>query len=432
MKHIVLGLFGRLFILFSVTTVLLSVCVLLGVVNFSEEQAMAFIKERQTQLSDMLTRVSEPPVNRDKLEKAAKDNRVDIAIEDGDQRWTTAENFPSIAELAQNATPIGELLFSKHQSRYYLLANSNGRWSAVTSNIANLIVYPSWLVYWPWILACLVVLVSYYLLRVILRPVREAVRSAQLISQGNFEHQITSHPSTELADLTKGLNRMASELKARFEAKNDLLMSVSHEVRTPLGRMKVWLAMLDENEVSAKLSREIDLVDTLVDQLLESERLEKGANILSLSHFFLPSLINDIIHECGDDADSIKLISEVPDIVINIDVGRVKFVLRNLLQNSLWHSGTDTVQLSIETTPEALRFIVKDEGRGIPPALLERVFEPFFQVDQVMNRTTKGTGLGLFLCQRIAQAHHGSIVINNLKPGCECIFSLPASCMVRH
>uniref|UniRef100_UPI0038F784FE HAMP domain-containing protein n=1 Tax=Streptomyces galilaeus TaxID=33899 RepID=UPI0038F784FE len=86
-----------------------------------------------------------------------------------------------------------------------------------------------------------------------LNPIGQAIESAKRISEGDLAYRITAHPKTELARLTTSLNKMAADLQKLFQSKNEMLMAISHELRTPLGRMKVSLALLEQNEITADL-----------------------------------------------------------------------------------------------------------------------------------------------------------------------------------
>ena len=272
-------------------------------------------------------------------------------------------------------------------------------------------------------MALLVLTISYRVLRKWLRPVAEALKSAQMVSQGDFKYRIEDHPKTELAELTHGLNKMAGDLQQMFDAKNELLLAISHELRTPMARMKVSLAMLEGNEVATDLNKDIQQMDSLIEQLLEGERLEQGHKVLHLSSYYLPSLIEDIVAE-QEDNERISVTSEIPEEAVKLDVGRIKFLLRNLLRNAIDHSSAGVkVSLSVTQTESEFTFNVSDDGPGIPAESMEHIFEPFYCVENIQNRSTKGVGLGLYLCRKIAIAHQGELTVTSEQGQGSC-FSL--------
>ncbi|WP_462153156.1 HAMP domain-containing protein [Pseudoalteromonas xiamenensis] len=294
-----LGLFGRFLVLFSVTIVLFSVCVLLGSFATTEQEAKQFVNERESQLFEMIQQIAQRPIDEVKLNSDAKSNRVRIMVEREGQRFVTSGHFPTMEALAKNAEPIGHLYFSKLNSQYYLYANVSDTNVVVTSRMVNLIVYPQWLILWPWIAAFLVLMTSYYILKRLLDPINSAIESANRISQGDLNYRIASHPKSELSRLTLSLNKMAADLQRLFESKDEMLMAISHELRTPLGRMNVSLAMLEQNEITKDLSSDIQYMNNLIGQLLEGERLQQGARVLTTSTYYLPTLIEDVLSENG-------------------------------------------------------------------------------------------------------------------------------------
>ncbi|GEA12178.1 HAMP domain-containing sensor histidine kinase [Alteromonas sp. KUL49] len=428
MKHLHLGLFGRFFSLFALTTLLLVVFVVLGIFAMSEDDAKAYLTDNQTTFQEILENIAREPLNTEKLNKDAAENRVELMIIQNGERWTTSEDFPTVGDVTQHAEMIGALYFAKFQGKYYLTGRQGNNYASVTSNIMNLIVYPNWMVFWPWVAALVVLTLCYVTLQRLLKPINLAIHSAERLSHGELDYQITQHPKTELSILTRGLNRMAKNLHRLFNAQNDLLLAISHELRSPLARMKISLAMLEASPTVDGLSQDIKHMDDLIAQLLEGERLKQGHAILDLTTFYLPTLIDDLLAEPLI-AGRAKLNNEIPEVAVSMDVGRIMFALRNLLKNAIEHSPKDSlVEITITEQTSSIVIEVKDNGPGIPDELRTRIFEPFFRVENIDNRSFNGVGLGLFLCKRIVEAHHGEITVsNNPKGGCTFSIALPAS-----
>ena len=421
-----LGLYSRFFALFAVTTLLLAISIAMGVAIVSEDRARGFIQERNVHMHKMFTDALENPISAEELKEKVKGAKVNVQIIREGVKTSTSDDFPEVEVLLGKAEKIGELYVVKHRSQYYII-NSEERGSVmITSPLLNLIIYPNWLVGWPWLMAIGVVCISYLIVRHYLRPIAEALKSAQNISQGHFDYRIESHPKTELADLTHGLNRMAEDLRNLFDAKNDLLLAISHELRTPLARMSISAVMLENSEQAEEIKNDIKQMDRLIDQLLEGERLQHGHKVLHLSRYFIPTLVDELLGE-QDIKEKLVLTTDVPEAVLNIDVGRIKFLLRNLIKNAIEHTnqGAD-INLSVSEQQDHLIFEVKDSGPGMPEEALTKIFDPFFCVENTTHRDTKGTGLGLYLCQRIAQAHKGELQVESeLGKGSTFRLSLP-------
>lgn len=423
-----LNLYSRFFLLFTINTILLVILIVLGSFSLSEKEAEKIVSDRHEALYDMMAKLVEGQIDIENLKSQAKKNRVSIQIDRGGEVWRTGSELPAPPELMMNAVALGKLFFTKVGSKYFIFTTSNNTTIAVTSQIANLIVYPNWLVLWPWLGVLIVIFISYKTLNSQLTPVRNAIQSASQISQGNLKYRIKSHPTNELGNLTNGLNRMAENLEELFASKNELLLSVSHELRSPMARMKVLMAFLEKGETVSKLNQEINKMDAIVEQLLESERLRDSHKLLNLESYFFPNVMDDIITSI-DSNENVNIESNFPEIVINIDLGRFKFLIRNLIENALKHSANSRPVIVICKEDNNELFItVRDFGAGIDPEFLPRLFEPFSQADNVDNRSNDGVGLGLFLCKRIAIAHGGELFVKSeLNKGSEFTFRLPVA-----
>ena len=259
-----------------------------------------------------------------------------------------------------------------------------------------------------------------------LKPIKMAINSATQISQGNLKFRIEKHPRNDLGKLTRGLNNMAEHLEQLFASKNELLLSVSHELRSPMARMKVLLALLTNSDVVDKLNVEINKMDEIVEQLLESERLRDSHKLLNLESYFFPNVFTRIV-DSFDGIETLKVEGAIPEIVINIDLGRFKFLVRNLIENALKHSNsTSPVIVICSKKDNVLAISVRDFGKGIENEFISSIFEPFSKATDVDNRSNSGVGLGLFLCKRIATAHGGDLTVTSeLGKGTEFTATLP-------
>ncbi|MBQ4863236.1 HAMP domain-containing histidine kinase [Pseudoalteromonas sp. MMG013] len=421
-----LNLYGRFFLLFTVTTILLVVFILIGSFSLSEKEAKKIVYDRHEALYEIMAKLVTGPIDIKKLKVEAKKNRVEIHITRGTQHWNTGGKLPTITVLQENATPLGKIYFTKVGAKYFVYTISNNTTIVVTSQIANLIVYSNGLTLWPWFAALCVLLISYKVLNSQLKPINTAINSAIQISQGNFKFRIEKHPKNDLSNLTQGLNAMAESLEQLFSSKNELLLSVSHELRSPMARMKVLLALLTHNETVSKLNSEINKMDEIVEQLLESERLKDSHKLVNLETYFLPNVLTGIL-DSFDNNPALRVEGTIPEIAIDIDFGRFKFLIRNLIENALTHSHSSSpVILTCSKESTELFIRVRDFGSGIEAEFLPKIFDPFSQATGVDNRNSQGVGLGLFLCKRIALVHGGDLSVSSeIGKGSEFTVTLP-------
>ena len=409
-----LGLFSRFFALFGITTILLGFCMAAAYVVSSEQKAIDTVKERHDSLVTLLSDIENKGYAEEDIQRYAEEVKGHVLVKIDGVRYTSDDDFPEITTLLEDALQIEELYFAKYRSGYYLLYPLENGWVSVTSRPINLIIYPFWAVSWPWILALMIIMGSYLILRKWLKPVVDSVATVKKISTGDFSQRIAQHPNNELAELTRGIDKMAQDIKTMFDAKNELLLAISHELRTPLARMQISLAMMENNQYSEDIRQDLTQMDTLIEQLLEGERLQAGHKALHINKVYIPTLIEEVLSE-NNDFRSITLSDALPEVVMKIDVGRIKFLLRNLISNALKHNALDTqINLLVHEENGRLFITIQDNGTGIPEEAIPHLFEPFYCVENAQHRDTKGTGLGLYLCKNIALAHGGDIEVESI------------------
>jgi signal transduction histidine kinase len=234
--------------------------------------------------------------------------------------------------------------------------------------------------------------------------------------------------------------REVAALKKIDRLKTELLSTVSHELRTPLGSIKGYATTLLEHE--GLLSRaerrefleiidgESDRLDELIRNLLDMSRLEAG--VLKIDPE--PTDLADVVAECAQrvqrltDRHAILTVWEC-DRLVEADKNRVKQVLNNLLENAVKYSpdGGEIVATG-RVKGNTLEFSVADQGVGIPTRDVLRVFDRFHRVEGEISKRVGGTGLGLGICKRLVELHHGQIwVESRLGKGSTFFFTLPLS-----
>jgi signal transduction histidine kinase len=429
-----LGLFGRTFLLFGSATVLLALSITATFLTISEDSVTSRAEDEHDFVVSVMDDIQTKPIDINELQRWADTFYWELAYKNEKQRITTDPDFPTFDTLKANSIKIRTLRLTKHKSKFYLFKQGAKpkSWIAITSTATNFMVYPSWLVYWPILIVILIIVLSYLILKYWLSPISAAINTVKAVSSGDFNQRINKHPSNELAELTMGINKMVTDLQSMFDSKNDLLLSISHELRSPLARMKVSLAMIEGNEIAKDITKELDhdiaFMNNLIEQLLEGERLKQGHEALLIAQYYLPVLIDELTSETNI-KNKVQLVGNIPEEVIDIDVGRIKFVLRNLLMNAIVHNAENTkITLTIDYSHTSIRIYIEDKGKGMSDSELTKIFEPFYCVGSVKNRSAKTTGLGLYLCKKIAQAHGGNIIVeSSLDEYSKLTLVLPAS-----
>jgi len=206
-----------------------------------------------------------------------------------------------------------------------------------------------------------------------------------------------------------------------------LLLDVSHELRSPLTRMKVALALLPEDDNKASLDADVKEMETMISELLELERLRTPHGLRKQKQDVVP-ILHEAVQLFEKRAPAVRLIARPLTIVANVDREKLRTVLRNLLDNAFKYSLPDSqpIVLSVSEIQDCVVIRVQDDGQGIPDAERASIFEPFFRIDPSRSKKTGGYGLGLSMCKRIVEAHGGTIHIeSNPGRGASFIVKIP-------
>jgi signal transduction histidine kinase len=273
-------------------------------------------------------------------------------------------------------------------------------------------------------------LLLYLAVRWLFRPIKWMQEGTARIGRGELDYRIPVKRRDELGDLTKDINRMADDVQGMLEAKRQLMLAISHELRSPLTRAKVALELLDDEAVRQNILEDIDEMGRLIADLLESEALNTRHAILRREPTDLGELVQAVIDtDFAEQRSRIGLLLPDESLEGPLDVTRVRLLVRNLVENALRYSppGDEKVQIGASRSGEHLELCVRDQGDGIPAEHLERITEPFYRADPARSRATGGIGLGLYLCRLIAEAHGGALHIDS-QPGCGTVVTvtLPA------
>lgn len=286
-----------------------------------------------------------------------------------------------------------------------------------------------------WILAAMALIMaiilgaSYFYIRKTLKPLHTLKVGVDDLGAGRLDHRIPETGCCELHDLAQAFNAMAGRLDRLLHSKEQLLLDVSHELRSPITRLKVQLEFLKDDDLRDSLHNDVAEMEAMVTSLLESARLRHAAAALNLKTVNMGDLIRSLASDFKDRPPGVstgRLVEEP----VSVDPEKIRIVLRNLLDNGLKHTpeGGPAVSISMARRPDRLDIVVEDQGEGIPASALPHLFEPFYRPDISRSRTTGGYGLGLSLCKAIVDAHGGTIdLVSTLGQGTRVTVTIPRS-----
>ena len=266
-------------------------------------------------------------------------------------------------------------------------------------------------------------------LRRMFGPLRYLLRGVQEISDGNLDFRFPPKGRGEFDFLAYNFNRMADRIQEMLRSKEQLLLDVSHELRSPLTRLKLALEMTPPGEMRESMGRDIVEMETMLTEILETEHLKSDHGKLQLKALDLAAVMTEMAEKYKDRSPGFSF-SLDPKIsaVVQADEARVQTVFQNVLENALKYSAHQTkpVEVALKLSEGFLEIHVRDFGVGIPKEDQEKVFEPFYRVDKSRTKETGGYGLGLSLCREIMKAHGGEITIQSAsEPGTQVILKFP-------
>jgi len=276
----------------------------------------------------------------------------------------------------------------------------------------------------------------------ITRPILRLRDAAHAIAGGNLEARAGLSGSTrrdEIADLVKDFDGMAGEIRNLVESNRRMLMGASHDLRSPISRIRVALSLastapeLERNELLGRIEIELLRLNEMIEQILTVARLESGqlrpeAEALSLNQV-VGEAVEDARFEASQSNVEIVYDDRWPEVTMQGEENMLRSAVENVLRNAIFYSGAEgRVELSVKVQDAVATISVRDNGPGVPAPALPKLFNPFYRVDDARGTSTGGSGLGLSIVSGAVKVHSGSVRARNLEPhGLEIILELPVA-----
>ncbi|MDH3988990.1 MAG: HAMP domain-containing histidine kinase, partial [Gammaproteobacteria bacterium] len=221
----------------------------------------------------------------------------------------------------------------------------------------------------------------------------------------------------EVGQVARAFNHMTGRVEQMLNDHDRLMADVSHELRSPLARMKVALEMLPEGDKREQIATDIREMEALTSALLERERMKSRTARPNHTEFDLVGMTRTVVDGFAERAPTVLLLESPEVLNIQADEALLKVLLQNLIDNAVKFSLDDSgpIEVRLINGERSVTVSINDDGRGIPEDMTDRVLEPFVKLDPSRGHRS-GYGLGLNLCQRIVQAHNGSIEIQPREP----------------
>lgn len=260
-----------------------------------------------------------------------------------------------------------------------------------------------------------------------LRPLRWLKEGVDKVSEGDLSTRVPVVRMDEIGQVGVAFNRMTEHVEQMLDDHDRLLADVSHELRSPLARIKVALEMLPEGKKREQIAKDIREMEGLTSALLERERIKGRTARPHRDNVDLVAIAKAVISGFKGRGPGIELVASPESLVVAGDEALLKVLMQNVLDNALKFSLEDSAHAEVRLLEDeaGVSIIVDDDGTGVPAEMSNRVLEPFVKLDPSRGHR-RGYGLGLNLCQRIVQAHAGDIRIEPREPrGTRVVITLP-------
>jgi two-component system, OmpR family, sensor kinase len=283
-------------------------------------------------------------------------------------------------------------------------------------------------------------LTSWWLAEHLSAPIRRIQAGARALASENLDVRVSAgleDRKDELAVLARDFDAMADQLRANRSATTQLLRDISHELRSPLARMRVALGLArqppaDFTRQLDRLEKEIERLDSMISQLLKLARLQGTDAMMKRELFELDEVIEEVMRDanfegamknCQVDSNGSS------GVVVLGNRELLRSAIENVLRNAVRYSPKDTpVTMSIARLGSGLEILIRDKGPGVPCGDLQHIFEPFYRVAESRDRDSGGEGIGLAITAQVMKAHGGSASADNAPGGgFEVRLSLPST-----
>ncbi len=332
-------------------------------------------------------------------------------------------------EASHKTTPMESQYTSKldddHKSNHTFLVQvklHNGRWVRFERYLSPLeIAWPHRLLHTLSVLLIAVIVLSLLAVRWVTRPLAVLGNAAEELGRDIYRPPLDESGTVEVRHAARAFNTMQARLARYIQDREHLLAAVSHDLKTPITRLRLRTELLDDETLKNKFIQDLSEMESMTAATLDFMRdANSGESVQLMDVMALLESLQADMEEFGFSVE----ISGTIDEPYPARPMALKRCLTNLIENAVRYGRRATI--SINDSRERLCITVTDEGPGIPDSELEQVFEPFYRLETSRNRDTGGVGMGLSIARNIARAHGGDLVLHNRSGGgLNAILTLP-------
>jgi two-component system sensor histidine kinase CpxA len=264
-------------------------------------------------------------------------------------------------------------------------------------------------------------------------PIRNVTATVERFGQGDLSARTKLWRRDEIGGLAQSFNDMAERLERLLVSERRLLEDISHELRSPLARMKLAVKLArtstDPSTALDRVEREVNRIEALTSEIVEVTRLEGDPRLLKLEFVSLGELVQEAVSDCRGEVEprecNIRVDAQFSGSVF-CDRELLRRAVDNLLRNAIRYSPEHSpIDVLLDQNTRNVIIAVRDYGLGVPDKSLSQIFKPFFRVDEARGMDSGGVGLGLSIVKRVVHLHHGTVAAHNAYPGLSVEINLP-------
>jgi signal transduction histidine kinase len=267
----------------------------------------------------------------------------------------------------------------------------------------------------------------------VVSPIRRIAAIIGQFGQGDLTVRIRTRRRDEIGQLATTFDQMADRLERLIVSERRLLGDISHELRSPLARLKfaVKLARTSQDNKAAldRIERDVDRITSLVADIVEITFIEGDPAVQDTGVVGLGEIVDEVVRDCALEAQFRECTIHVGGRLTGQVIGNRELLRRaieNVVRNGIRYSPKHSeIQLSIAENEREAVVAVRDFGPGVPENAITRIFDPFFRVEDARDANSGGTGMGLSIAKRAVQLHHGAISAENASPGLRVRIAIP-------
>jgi len=273
-------------------------------------------------------------------------------------------------------------------------------------------------VFWITLPSLLLISIAIIFLKNQTKPIINLAKAAEKFGKGDYVSVIRPSGASEIRKAAYEFDRMAKRIDRHLKQRSEMLSGISHDLRTPLTRLKLQLAMLNQKDLSIKMSKDIDEMESMLNTYLQFAKSQVEENSVATN-------INELFVKIANEKNSKNLHLDLSaDVVLIGRKNALKRCFNNIIENGLNYAKNVYVHKS--KSINKLNIFIADDGPGIPLNQYKNVFKPFYRLDESRNLNHAGVGLGMSIAEDIVRSHGGNIELSESKhKGLQVKISLP-------